>query len=227
MAGHRWLTVAAATSVVVLVACGGPPPSTSPLGSVEPTSAPPSGAPSRAAGTLATPGTPYTADDVLAAMRDSRRPGGVPDELETDALAGEVATALWTWNGEPWTSWSVSGSCGVESCTLDVAGSAANGAGTDLYSFDVMRDTGAVVLAATDLHGYPPDLEARLDAVARRSLDAASLEGLSLVGVRWLPPPETDRYWLAYRSGGEEGAPRLDALLDLATGEVIELDPGD
>jgi hypothetical protein len=226
MAGHRWLALAGATCVVLLSACGGPMPSAAPDASVEASRAAPSGAPSGAAGTLATPGTPYTAGDVLAAMRDSRRPGGVPDELETDALAGEVAAELWTWDGEPWTSWSVAGSCGVESCTLDVAGSAANGAGTDLYSFDVFRETGAVALASTDLHGYPPALEARLDAVARGSLDAASLEGLSLVGVRWLPPPETDRYWLAYRSGGEEGAPRLDALLDLATGEIIEVDTG-
>jgi hypothetical protein len=226
MAGHRWPALAGATSVVLLAACGGPVPSAAPLASVDASRAAPSGAPSGATGSLATPGTPYAADDVLAAMRDSRRPGGVPDELETDALAEEVAAALWTWNGEPWTSWSIAGSCGPESCTLDVAGSPADGAGTDLYSFDVSRDAGAVSLAGTDLHGYPPDLEARLDAAARQSLAAASLEGLSLVSVRWLPPPETDRYWLVYRSGGEEGAPRLDALLDLATGEIIEVDAG-
>jgi hypothetical protein len=186
----------------------------------------PSVAPSASTTRLASPGTPYTAADVLAAMRDSRRPGGVPDELETDALAAAIAEQLWTWDGEPWATWTVGGACGPDTCSVDVAGAPPGEAGTDLYSFEVDRGSGTLTPAGTDLHGYPPDLEARLDAVARRALDAARLEGLALVGLRWLPPPETDRYWLAYRSGGEEGSPRLDVIVDLATGDVLEVDSG-
>jgi hypothetical protein len=156
-------------------------------------------------------------------MRDSRRPGGVPDELETDAVATAVAAELWTWDGAPWQTWAVGGACGPDTCSLDVAGTPAGGAGTDLYSFSIGLDREAVTLVATDLHGYPAALEAELDAAARGVLAATDLEGLRLVAARWLPPPETDRYWLAYRTGGEEGSPRLDVLLDLASGEVLEV----
>lgn len=226
MAGHRWLARASAASIVLVAACGGPTPSSAPDGSAEPSRAAPSAAPSGSTSTLATPGTPYTAADVLAAMRDSRRPGGVPDQLETDALAGAIAEQLWTWDGEPWATWSIGGACGPDACTLDVAGSPPGDAGTDLYTFELDVGSVTVALAGTDLHGYPPDLEARLDAVARGAIDAERLAGLSLVGVRWLPPPETDHYWLAYRSGGEEGSPRLDVMVDLASGDVIEARSG-
>lgn len=226
MAGDRSFARASAAIAVLLAACGGPTPSSVPDASAAPSGAAPSVVPSASTSALATPGTPYSGADVLAAMRESRRPGGVPDELETDAVATTIAEQLWTWDGMPWATWNVGGACGPETCSLDVAGSPAGDPGTDLYTFDVDRGSGAVTLAGTDLHGHPPDLEARLDAAARGALDAARLEGLALVGVRWLPPPETDRYWLAYRSGGEEGSPGLDVVVDLATGEVRETDPG-
>ena len=229
MARRRWFVRSGALTLFLLAACTSQPPSSAP-GSVAPslapiTTAPASGAPSPD-GTLASPGTPYDATEVLAAMRDSRRPGGVPDELETDAVAAALAAALWTWDGQQWASWSVGGSCGPETCSLDVAGSPSTGAGTDLYSFVVDRVGGGVMLSSTDLHGHPPGLDARLDAIARGALEPAALDGLRLVSGRWLPPPDTDRYWLAYRSGGEEGAPRLDVLVDLASGKVLEVDDG-
>jgi hypothetical protein len=177
-------------------------------------------------GTRASPGRPYEGDALLAAMRDSRRPGGVPDQLETDAVAAAVAAQLWTWDGEPWEILSVGGACGPDACSLDVAGSTDGTAGTDLYSFAVEPESGAVSLVGTDLHAHPTELEAEMDAAARAALDEAQLEGLALVGARWLPPPETDRYWLAYRSGGEEGAPMLEVLLDLASGEVLRIEDG-
>lgn len=224
MARHARLSVAGAAILAVLAGCGGPAPTVTVSPSADPSRPPPSTVATASSGTFATPGTPYIAADLLAAMRDSRRPGGVPDELETDAVAGAIAERLWTWDGQPWATWTVAGSCGPASCSLDVAGDAPDGAGTDLYTFSIERSTGVVDVAGTDLHGYPPGLEARLDAIARGALDAADLEGLTLVGARWLPPPETDRYWLAYRSGGEEGAPRLDVVVDLATGAVSVVD---
>lgn len=173
------------------------------------------------------PGRPYDAQDVLAAMRESRRPGGVADELQTEEVARQVAEQLWTWDGAPWTSVAVSGSCGPDACTLEIAGSVDGGAGADAYSFTVDPANGAVQLAASDLHGYPAGLDDQLDAIARGELPAASLEGQALLGARWLPPPETGRYWLSYRSGGEEGSPGTDVLVDLAAGTVVETrEPG-
>jgi hypothetical protein len=177
-------------------------------------------------GQLSSPDRPYGVDDILEAMAASRRPGGVPDVLQNRQVAASVAHAAWTWDGDPWETIAVSGSCGPEACSLELAGSASSGAGEDLYSFSVDPDARRVELVAADLHGYPSELEAELDAAARAALDAERLEGLALVGARWLPPPDRDRYLLAYRSGGEEGAPRLDVLLDLASGEVIDVTEG-
>lgn len=221
--------IVAVAACLLLVACraaGTPVASPVPVVSVPPASATEleTAAPT---GPRVQPGTPYTATDVLAAMRDSRRPGGVPDELETEAIAGAIAERAWTWDGEPWESLSVGAACGPDGCSLDLAGAPAGGAGTDLYTFGIDPVSGAVELLSTDLHGYPPDLDEELDAAARAALDPGELEGLALVGARWLPPPEAGRYWLAYRSGGEEGSPGADVLLDLASGEVLEVaEPG-
>jgi len=171
---------------------------------------------------LSRPGTPYSAADLLDAMGESRRPGGVPDQLETEEIAAGIAAQAWTWDGEPWETISLGASCGPGACSLDLAGAPAGEQGTDLYSFTVDPASGEVQLEATDLHGHPSALQELLDAAARAAIGAERLEGMALVGSRWLPPPQTDRYWLAYRSGGEEGSPGLDVLLDASSGEVLE-----
>ena len=170
------------------------------------------------------PGRPYSADDLLAAMRDSRRPGGVPDELETAQIASTVADEIWTWDGTPWQTISIGAGCGLEHCSLEVAGAPIGSEGVDLYSFSVDRAAGEVALTASDLHGYPTDLEPRLDAVARSGVAAGVLAGMELLAASWLPPPDAGRYRLAYRSGGEEGSPGVDVLIELATGRVISVD---
>lgn len=212
-----------------LTACarGEPPGSAPPVAQSPDPTATPAESRSHPEATLASPGTPYDATAILAAMRDSRRPGGVPDQLETEELAAAIAEQTWTWDGAEWESISIGAACGGGGeCSLDLAGSPSGGAGTDLYSFSIDPAAGTVNLVSSDLHGHPAGLEAELDAAARDALQDDRLQGLALVGARWLPPPDTDRYWLAYRSGGEEGAPLLDVLLDLATGEVLEVTPG-
>jgi hypothetical protein len=178
---------------------------------------------SSTAGWLADPGTPYGVDEILDAMASSRRPGGVPEELQNPQVAATLAHRAWTWDGAPWESLSISAACGPDTCSLELAGAPAGGAGVDLYSFSVDPDARRAELLATDLHGYPASLEADLDAAARAAVEPRRLKGLALVGARWLPPPDTNRYWLAYRSGGEEKSPSLDVLLDLATGQVLEV----
>jgi hypothetical protein len=194
---------------------GQPPAALQSSSASSPTPAASAGAPSlqpTPPGPLSTPDRPYDVDAILQAMADSRRPDGVPDELQNRQVAASVAHAAWTWDGAPWEALAVSGSCGPELCSLELVGTNGDGAGVELV--------------AADLHAYPRDLEADLDAAARAALDPERLEGLALVSARWLPPPDRDRYLLAYRSGGEEGAPRLDILLDLATGEVIDVMEG-
>lgn len=171
------------------------------------------------------PGRPYSASDVLTAMRDSRRPGGVAAELQTEAIAAGVAEELWTWNGEAWQAMTATGSCGPASCTLEIIGSTDGMAGADTYTFEVVPADDAVDLVATDLHGYPPDLESAFDQIARAAVPVPDLEGMVLLGARWLPPPDAGSYWLSYRSGGEEGSPSLDVMIDFGRGVVVETRP--
>lgn len=213
---RRRLAPASLLLLTALAACGDPgPTATASLG--QPATASPEAGPA----VVPAAGQPYDAATLLAAMRDSTRPGGVPDELETEDVAAAVAEGIWTWDGEPWDTLSVGGACGPAECSLDVAGSADGMAGADLYSFTVGTATGEVTQAPADLHGYPAALDAVLDGMARTAA-GDEIGDLAFVSARWLPPPDEGRYWLAYRTGGEEGAPGLDLLLDAATGQIIE-----
>ena len=115
---------------LALAAFAGPgPDATASVGQPATATADPSGP--------AAAGQPYDGAAMLAAMRDSTRPGGVPDELETNAVADAVAAQIWTWDGQPWEALSVGGACGPAECDLDVAGSTDGMAGADLYTFTV------------------------------------------------------------------------------------------
>jgi hypothetical protein len=212
---HR-LRAGSLALALVLAACTDGGPTGSPL-VVEP----PQSSPAESQNLVPAAGQPYDGATLLAAMRASTRPGGVPDVVETEPVATAISELIWTWGGTPWETLSVGGACGPSECTVELAGSPAAAAGADLYTFAVDPADGTVTLESTDLHGYPAALDSVLDALAQ---DAAGdeLDGLALASARWLPPPDAGRYWLAYRSGGEEGAPGLDLLLDAASGEVVE-----
>jgi hypothetical protein len=186
------------------------------------TAPPPSG--SGSSGPAVQPGRPYDADAVLQAMRDSRRPGGVPEALQTDEIAAAVAAELWTFDGRPWPQLVIGGACGPAICTLDVAGTPSAAAGSDLYSLSVDPDAASVTLDSGDLHGYPAALDGGLAEAGQAAL-GDRIRGLAYTGARWLPPPDAGRFWVSYRSGGEEGSPGLDVLLEPATGEVLEIRP--
>jgi hypothetical protein len=205
--------LASLTLATALAACGTPPsasPSTSasPSASAEPSDAPsatPTATPSAPASVepsatpaVPEPGRPYDAAAILDAMHNSRRPGGVPQQLQTDAVARSLASAIWTYGGEAWQQAPVIGaSCGPQRCTVDVAGTPAGGAGEDLYTFSVVPESGAASVLVADLHGYPAELDAALDALARSQLEASRLEGLAMAGARWLPPPDTGQFVLS------------------------------
>jgi len=168
------------------------------------------------------PGRPYDADDILALMADSRRPGGVPSELQTPEIAAAIAEHVWTIGGKPWAVASIGGSCGSQACDLEVGGAPGGLAGEDLYLFRIDPATGSVELIQSVLLGLGPDTVEALDRLVRDRYDG-DLDGFGLATVRWLPPPDDGRFVLAYRSGGEEGSPALDLVFDLATGEVSEM----
>jgi hypothetical protein len=190
----------------------------SPSDEVEPQPSPPALA-------LPAPGQPFEPPALLAAMRESRRPGGVPDQLETDAIATALADAIWTFDGQPWTTTAVGGSCGPETCTLEIAGVRADLAGDDLWVFAVSPATGSVELVAAELRALPAELPIAIDALVH-SLDTdGSLAGTLLASVKWLPPPDDGRFLASYRSGGEEGSCGVDVTLDAINGVILALQP--
>ena len=122
---------------VLLVACGAPTSETSPPVSSAP--ADPTTSPSQAPSPVGTvgldlpaPDRPFDADALLAAMRSSRRPGGVPDQLETQAIAAALAERIWTFGGATWSTFSAGGSCGPVACTFEIGGTPPDAQGEDV-----------------------------------------------------------------------------------------------
>jgi hypothetical protein len=171
---------------------------------------------------LPQPGQPFAAATMFDAMRTSRRPGGVPDQLETNAIAAAVANAIWTYAGEPWTTIATGGSCGAETCTLEVAGTRPNSLGEDLWVFEIVPGTGALTVASANLSALPTEIVDPLDGLARMLFRPGRLDGLALASVRWLPPPSGGEFILSYRSGGEEGSCGADVTLDAVLPEIVE-----
>jgi hypothetical protein len=208
---------------LTLVACGNPTPSAS-----VPTNTPTATVSASQATAQPTPpgplpARPYDGAAVLQAMRDSRRPGGVPAELQTAQIAAAVANELWTWDGEPWPDLVIGGSCGTTSCSLEVAGMPPDAAGADLYVLGVDPTGATVTVESTDLHGYPRQLEGQLKAIATEVAPDA-IRGLRFASAQWMPTA-AGQYLLAYRSGGEEGSPGVDLLIDTTSRTLLEQHP--
>lgn len=159
-------------------------------------------------------------------MLESRRPGGVPDRLETREVASLVAGELWTIDGEPWRTITAGGSCGTDTCLLEVAGAAGGVAGEDAWVFQVDPDTGSVQVIEADLHALPPTLVDQLDAIVRAEGQRLELPmgDLLLTAARWLPPPGDGSFELSYRSGNEEGSCSVEAVV---SPQRVELTPTD
>lgn len=207
---------------LVLAACGSPSvPSDRPSLAATTSLTPGEPSPPPQAQAPPEPGRPFDAEAILAAMRDSRRPGGVPAALQQEAIARSVAEAIWTIDGEPWRTIAVGASCGSARCVLELAGAPGGRVGDDAWVFDVDPSSGAVELVTADLHALPGDLVERLDVMTRAADRAGLLDGLVLASARWLPPPEPDRFVLSYRSGDEERSCARDVTLDAARGEVV------
>ena len=151
-------------------------------------------------------------------MRQSRRPGGVPDQLETDAVASAIAAEIWTIDGEPWSAMTVGGSCGPVRCTVEVGGGHAGASGNDLWSLEVIPGSGQVAVLDANLASIPPDVAATLDAGARAADARIDEAGLMLTAARWAGPDAPSAFEVSYRSGNEEGSCQLEVAVDVAAG---------
>lgn len=222
--GVRPLLVLA--TLVALGGCSGGVPTTTPT-DPSPTPIPSEAATASASPTasgivLPEPGRPFDADMILAAMETSRRPGGVPDELQTEAVAAEVASAIWTIDGRPWDRISIGGSCAADRCSLEVAGAHPGAEGEDAWVFDVVPADEAVVVDSVTLRSLPASLTGALDAAVRTAHPAPDARGLLLTALRWQPPPaDSGRFELSYRTGNETGC-ALEIVFDAEAATVVE-----
>ena len=154
-------------------------------------------------------------------MASSPRPDGVPEELQTDAIAGAIAEAIWTFDGAPWDAIVIGGSCGG-SCLVEVAGTRDGTPGDDVWAFAVVPASEQVAIESAELRAIPDELVEELDELARSLVAPADLEDMRLTAATWHPPPDTDRFTLIYRSGGEEGSCGLDLLIDADAAEILD-----
>ncbi|HET7582840.1 MAG TPA: hypothetical protein VFL75_08830 [Candidatus Limnocylindria bacterium] len=212
--------LAALLLTLALAACASPSPSASiSTATLRPTASASQTTP-RPTPSGPLPARPYDGAAVLQAMRDSRRPGGVPTELQTAEIAAAVANELWTWDGAPWPDLVIGGSCGGSSCSLEVAGTPPDAAGADLYVLSIEPTSATVSVESTDLHGYPRQLDGQLKAIATEVAPDA-IRGLRFASAQWMPTA-AGQYLLAYRSGGEEGSPGVDLLIDASSRTLLD-----
>lgn len=156
-------------------------------------------------------------------MRGSTRPGGVPEAVQTPALAGAIADAVWTIDGTPWDTLAIGGFCGSATCTLDLAGTHLGRAGEDLWTVEIDLGSGRVEPIVAEVRSLPGELVDALDRQARSLDEDGELGPMELSTARWLPPPaEAGRFVLSYRSGGEEGSCSREILLDADEGRIVE-----
>lgn len=152
-------------------------------------------------------------------MRTSTRPDGVPAQLQTPEVAAAIAARLWTIDGGAPDTLVVSATCG-RTCSVEVAAGRDGTVAEDLWVLAVDPATAAVEVVSTELRAVAPNLVARLDSMGRglRPMPAKVL----LTTVTWQPPPDTDLFGLAYRSGGEEGSCAIDLLVDAREGTLVD-----
>jgi len=209
----------AGTLILLITACQSTPPSPArPTDAAQPSASMSFGSDGHA---VIDPGQPYGGAEILEAMHVSRRPGGVPDVIETAAVADAIAEALWTFDGQPWDASAVGGSCGPVTCSVEVVGTRADAEGQDLWVFDVGIETGEVTLASRDLAAIPSALVDDLDALTQSLGPDDALAGLPLTTVRWMPPPDDGTFQLAYRAGDEEGSCEADVVLDAVARTIV------
>jgi hypothetical protein len=61
--------------------------------------------------------------------------------------------------------------------------------------------------------------------VARAGVPATDIGQLAYASASWQVPPRSGWFLAAFRSGGEEGSPGLDVLVDLPARRVMETAP--
>lgn len=153
-------------------------------------------------------------------LEASRRPDGIPGEAFAPDVLAALADTIWTFDGRPWQTADASGTCGSETCQLEVAGTRDGRAGDDLWVLQIDRGSGALAVTSAVLQSIPDDDVTAIDRLARDIITAGALDDAVLTGARWLPPPEAGHFILSYRSSEAAGGCGLEVVIDAIAPEV-------
>jgi len=178
------------------------------------------------------PGQPYSAEAIALELQDVSY--NFPPQLKapavTEMLAQAIADQLWTYDGSPYREVWIQGSCdesGLGRCELTLSGLppfAPTIDSQDGYAWSIDLASGLIApLGRPQLKGYPPELDAELDALARSLDTEGRLAEKGLLGVEWVLAPAEDAYLLRYGKGEEEGDPTLYVTLDRTNKEILAI----
>jgi len=178
-------------------------------------------------------GAPYTPDDIAAALANV--PSAFARELRTPdwtrAISDALSVGIWSYDGRPYRELRLQASCdegsGLLRCDLSASGLPAFAPTRDYkdwYWFEI-RNGFVRTTSTPDLRGYPPELQAPLDKIARAQDTDGRLKGLSLLSMAWKLAPPDDGYVLRYSDGNEELGTTLFVTIDRTTGRVLSIAP--
>lgn len=202
------------TRILVLAVLAGSVGACSPISPVPPT-ATPSAATVKPSYTLAPPTPslsavgspapgppvrPYATADIHGLFVDAGP--GFPAELRTEATAEALANVIWSFDGRPFRTVWLTGSC--ESGRCEVSG---------IYSQP----------SPPYLRGFPPQLVDGLDRQAKALDVRGEFRDKPLLGVEWQIPPPDDAFLLRYGNGNEEQDPTIRVILARRDGRLVSI----
>lgn len=180
-----------------------------------------------AAGSPATgpPAHPYSAADIQGLFVGAGP--GFPAELRTAPTAEALANAIWSFDGQPFRTVWLDGSCESGRCEFSATGLprfAASVDDVDVYTLVLDQASGIYSEPSRpSLHGFPPQLVDELDTLAKALDVQGRFKDKPLLGVEWQIPPPDDAFVLRYGDGNEELDPTVRVVLARGDGRLVSI----
>lgn len=168
---------------------------------------------------------PYAAADIHGLFVDAGP--GFPAELRTEATAEALANVIWSFDGRPFRTVWLTGSCESGRCEVSATGLphfAASVDEVDVYTLVLDQASGIYSQPSPPyLRGFPPQLVDGLDRQAKALDVRGEFRDKPLLGVEWQIPPPDDAFLLRYGNGNEEQDPTIRVILARRDGRLVSI----
>jgi hypothetical protein len=171
---------------------------------------------------LPDPGTPYTGAELLNLLNFTPVP--LPPPMTSLAAMELIAHEIWTWDGARYDDLSLSGSCGQDTCTVEIGGGRSGARGSDVHGVVVAVPDLVTRSAGHSLSAYPAALDPKLEDLARQLVAPQLLRRMTYRGAQWHLRPEPDQYTLTFAVDDTEGSPGKRVTLDLLRRMLISIE---